>query len=188
MIQTNFSYVLLLGIVMSEKLDIVDEDDEIIDVKTRKEAHDKGLRHRSVMFFVFNPEGKLLMTQRSEDKRFYPVHWSVVLGGHVTSGFSYDEALEKEMEEEIGLVGDYEEIGSFTKEIKEEKENVKLYKVEVDPEEIELSPIEFEKARFIRPEDIAEELKDKDIVPETKEVLEKLEDYMGIQVEMSLIQ
>jgi len=161
---------------MSEKLDIVDEDDEVVNVKTRKEAHDKGLRHRSVMFFVFNPDGKLLMTQRSEDKRFYPAHWSVVLGGHVTSGLSYDEALEKEMEEEIGLVGDYEVIGSFTKEIEEEKENVKLYKVKVDPEEIELSPIEFEKARFISPEEVEEELKDKDIVPETEQVLEILND------------
>ena len=161
---------------MSEKLDIVNEEDEIIDVKTRKEAHDKGLRHRSVMFFVFNPDGKLLMTQRSEDKRFYPGHWSVVLGGHVTSGLNYDEALEKEMEEEIGIVGDYEEIGSFTKEIKEEKENVRLYKVEVYPEEIELSPIEFKRARFISPEEVEEELKDKDIVPETEQVLEILND------------
>ncbi len=161
---------------MSEKLDIVNEDDEIVDVKTRKEAHDKGLRHRSVMFFVFNPDGKLLMTQRSDDKRFYPGHWSVVLGGHVTSGLNYDEALEKEMEEEIGLVGDYEEIGSFIKEIEEEKENVKLYKVEVDPEKIELSPIEFERARFISQEEVEEELKDKDIVPETEQVLEILND------------
>ncbi len=163
---------------MSEKLDIVNEEDEIIDVKTRKEAHDKGLRHRSVMFFVFNPDGKILMTQRSEDKRFYPGHWSVVLGGHVTAGLSYLEALEKEMEEEIGIVGDHEEIGSFTKEIEEEKENVRLYKVEVDPEEIELSPIEFKRARFISPEEVEEELKDKDIVPETEQVLELLKNHM----------
>ncbi|MBS3782065.1 MAG: NUDIX domain-containing protein [Candidatus Thermoplasmatota archaeon] len=162
---------------MSEKLDIVNEEDEIIDVKTRKEAHDKGLRHRSVMFFVFNHSGKLLMTQRSENKRFYPAHWSVVLGGHVTSGLSYDDALEKEMEEEIGFVGAYEKIGSFTKEIKEEKENVRLYKVEVDPEKIELSPVEFKRARFIDLDRLEEELDSKDLVPETKQVLEILDDH-----------
>lgn len=171
MIQTNFSYRKILRVYMEEKLDIVDEDDEVVDIASRNEAHTKGLRHRSVMFFVFNPEGKLLMTQRSEDKRFFPSHWSFVLGGHVTSGLSYEEALEKEMQEEIGLVGDYEEIGSFAKDIEEEKENVRLYRVEVDPEEIELSPVEFERARFIKPEEIEDELKDKDTVPETDQVL-----------------
>jgi len=159
---------------MSEKLDIVDEEDDVIDVKTRKEAHDKGLRHRSVMFFVFDPEGKLLMTQRSEDKRFYPGYWSVVLGGHVTSGSSYEEALEREMEEEIGLVGEYDNIGSFTKDIEEEKENVQLYRVEVDPEKIELSPIEFERARFVSLEELEEEIEDKDMLPETEQVLKIL--------------
>jgi len=178
MIQTTFSYPLCLVITMSEKLDIVNEEDEIVDVKTRKEAHNSGLRHRSVMFFVLNNDGKLLMTQRSEDKRFYPGHWSVVLGGHVTSGLSYEEALEKEMEEEIGLVEDYEEIGSFAKDIEEEKENVKLYGVEVDPEDIELSPIEFERARFISLEELEDELKDKDMVPETEQVLKLLKDHM----------
>ncbi len=178
MIQTTFSYLLSLSITMSEKLDIVNEKDEVVDVKTRKEAHDRGLRHRSVMFFVFNRDRKLLMTQRSEDKRFYPGHWSVVLGGHVTSGLSYQEALEKEMKEEIGVVEDHEEIGSFTKDIEEEKENVKLYGVEVTPEEIELSPIEFERARFISPEEVKNEIKEKDMVPETEQVLKLLEDHM----------
>ncbi|MEF8835342.1 MAG: NUDIX domain-containing protein [Candidatus Thermoplasmatota archaeon] len=156
---------------MEEKLDIVDADDEVIDVASRDKTHTKGLRHRSVMFFVFNLDGKLLMTQRSENKRFYPSHWSVVLGGHVTSGLDYEEALEKEMEEEIGLVGYYEEIGSFAKETEEEKENVKLYIVEVDPEKVELIPTEFERARFIDLDELEKEREDKDMVPETDQVL-----------------
>ncbi len=174
MIQTTFTYVYSLVSFMDEKLDIVDEDDEVIDVKTRKEAHDKGLRHRSVMFFVFTPEGKLLMTRRSEDKRFFSGYWSIVLGGHVKSGLSYDEALKKEMEEEIGLVGDYELLGSFSKELEEEKENVKLYKIVVDPGKIELSPIEFESAHLIETKDIEKELEDKKLLPETEIVLDFL--------------
>lgn len=167
---------------MPEKLDIVDENDEVIDVRTREKAHDEGLRHRSVMFFVFNPDGKVLMTQRSEDKRFYPEHWSVVLGGHVTSGLSYDKALEKEMKEEIGLLGSYEKIGSFTKETEEEKENVHLYKVQAGPEKIQLSPFEFERAKFIEVEELEEELEDRDMVPETEQVLQILKDEMDIEV------
>ncbi len=156
---------------MTEELDIVNEEDEVIDVKRRKKAHDEGLRHRSVMFFVFNREGKLLMTRRSENKRFYPGRWSIVLGGHVTSGLSYEEALEKEMGEEIGIVPEYEEVGSFSKDIEEEKENVRLFKAEVDPEKVKLSTKEFERARYIESSNIEKELEEKEFVPETEDVL-----------------
>lgn len=159
---------------MVEKLDIVNENDEVIDVETREKAHDKGLRHRSVMFFVFSLEGKLLMTKRSEDKRFYPGYWSIVLGGHVTSGLTYEEALEKEMEEEIGVKGEYKEVGEFKKEIKEEKENVRLYKTTVSAEDIELSSKEFETSKFIDLNKVEKILGKKDFVPETEKVLQFL--------------
>lgn len=152
-------------------MDVVNEEDEVIGVKTRKEVHDEKLRHRSVMFFIFNFRGKVLMTQRSKDKRFYPGHWSIVLGGHVTSGLSYKEALRKEMKEEIGIIGEYEEMGRFKKDIEEEKENVKLYRTEVDPHQIELSPEEFERGKFILTSEIEEEMEKKDFVPETNQVL-----------------
>ncbi len=163
---------------MKEKLDIVDEDDEVIGVKSREKAHTEGSRHRSVMFFVFNPEGKILMTKRSKDKRFYPGRWSIVLGGHVTSGFSYEEALEKEMKEEIGIVPDYEMLGSFQKDLKEEKENVKLFRTEVEPEKVELSTKEFEKAQYMDPSDLEKELESKKFVPETEDVLKFLGEYL----------
>lgn len=156
---------------MAEKLDIVNEKDEVVGVKTRKEVHDEVLRHRSVMFFVFNSEGKVLMTQRNEDKRFYPSYWSIVLGGHVTSGSSYEETLKKEMKEELGVIGDYEEIGRFKKDIEEEKENVKLYRTEVDSQSIKLSPDEFQRGKFIPLDKIEEEIKKKNFIPETNQVL-----------------
>jgi len=159
---------------MTEELDIVNKDDQIIGKSTRKDAHDKKLRHRSVMFFVFDQNGKLLMTKRSEDKRFYPGYWSIVLGGHVPAGFSYEEALEKEMEEEIGTTAPCENLGSFKKEIEEENENVRLYKAVVDPKKIELSPKEFEKGLFVTFEELESEKKKKNFLPETKMVLEFL--------------
>lgn len=161
---------------MTEELDIVNEDDQVVRKCTRKEAHDEKLRHRSVMFFVFNRDGELLMTKRSADKRFFPSYWSIVLGGHVPSGYDYEEALEKEMEEELGVLGDYEEVGSFKKDIEEEKENVKLYRAFVDPKDIELSPEEFEEGRFIDPDELRSKMDQKDFLPETEIVLRFLED------------
>lgn len=160
---------------MAEKLDIVNEEDEVIGVKTRKEVHDEKLRHRSVMFFVFSEDGKLLLTKRSADKRFYPNYWSIVIGGHVPSEHSYEEALEKEMEEELGVLADHEELGFFKKDIDEEKENVKLFKIFVKAEKIELSSEEFDIGRFVKLEDLKSEIEEKPFLPETKIVLDFLD-------------
>lgn len=156
-----------------EKLDVVDEEDRIIDSVDRKKAHEKGLRHSSVMFFVKSHKGNFLVTRRSEDKEIYPGYWSIVLGGHVRSGMSYDETLEKESMEEIGKRGEYHLINTFVKDIPEEKENVSLYLVKIIDEDVELLEEEFEEGYFWSMQKIEEELEDKEFLPETTTVLKE---------------
>ncbi len=158
---------------MVEYLDIVDENDKVVGRCTREEAHSKGKRHRTVMFFVLSPDGKIMVTKRTDNKDFFPGYRSVVMGGHVSSGDTYEEALKREAREEIGTFGDYKEIGRFTKDIPEETENVKLYTIEVDPEDVRLSKDEFVEGRFIPLNDILKDVeKSDDFLPETKQVLE----------------
>ncbi len=154
-----------------EYLDVVNEENEIIEKKTRTEVHEKRLPHRTVMFFVFDTEGNILVTKRSDTKDFFPGYWSVVMGGHVTSGDGYDETLEKEMKEEIGTLGKYTEIGEFIKDIPEEVEYVRLYKVTVSPEDITLLKDEFEKGEFWTREKIEKEREKREFLPETDVVL-----------------
>lgn len=157
-----------------EYLDVVNKNDEIIDKKPREIVHEKRLRHRTVMFFIFSPENKILVTKRSDDKDFFPGYWSIVLGGHVKSGETYDEALISEMKEEINTVGEYEKLGEFVKDIPEEIEHVHLYKVKVIPDEINLLDKEFQKGEFWTIEKIKRKINNLDFLPETKEVIEYL--------------
>lgn len=157
-----------------EYLDVVDENDEVIDKKPREIVHEKRLRHRTIMFFVISLDDKILVTKRSENKDFFPRYWSIVLGGHVKSGESYEEALLSEMKEEIGTVGKYEKVGSFVKDIEEEIEHVFLYKVKVVPGEIELSDKEFEKGEFWDLGKIKRKREELDFLPETGGVIKYL--------------
>ncbi len=159
---------------------MVDEDNQVVDKRPRDEVHQEELPHRSVMFFVRAPNGKILVTKRSEDKEFFPGHWSIVLGGHVEAGDSYEQSLRKEMREEIGMVGEYEKVGSFVKDIAEEKEYVQLYETVVDPREIELLPDEFEEGKFWTLEKIRKELSERDFLPETEDALKFADDLQKI--------
>ncbi len=163
-----------------EELDVVDDDNDVIERKSRKEVHEKGLPHRSVMFFVFSEDDEILVTQRSKGKKFFPEYWSVVLGGHVSAGDSYEDSLRREAEEEIGTFGEYEEIGSFIKDIPEETEHVRIYKITVNKDEIELLEKELKKGEFWSLEKIMDELDDRDFLPETKEALNLLREYREV--------
>ncbi len=155
-----------------EYLDVVNEKNEVIDKKPRKVVHEKGLPHRTVMFFVRSHDGKILVTKRSENKEFFPGYWSIVLGGHVASGDTYEETVSKEMKEEINTLGEFKKLGEFVKDIDEETEYVNLYEVHVNKDEIKLLDKEFEKGEFWSKEKIMEELDKRNFLPETYKVID----------------
>jgi isopentenyl-diphosphate delta-isomerase type 1 len=156
-----------------EVFDIVDEDDEIIGKASRKECHEKGLIHRSVMFFVFDEQGRVLVTKRTQNKDFFPGYWSVALGGHVHSGETYEEAVIREAREEVGLEVEPTFLTSFKKRIPEEKENVRVYSF-ISNEKIKLDEEELEKGMFLRMGELAEHLEREEFLPETEILLEIL--------------
>lgn len=152
---------------------IVDEDDNVIGQATRKECHSKGLIHRSVMFFVFDDEGRVLVTKRTQNKDFFPGYWSIVLGGHVHAGESYEDAVKRELKEEAGFPGEPVLVTAFKKRIPKEKENVKVYRVAVNGP-ITLNPDELSVGIFLDIEDIEDELVGRNLLPETSILLEEL--------------
>ncbi len=154
-----------------ELIDVVNEDNEVIGTASRREVHQKRLPHRTVMFFVFSFDNRILVTKRSGEKEFFKGYWSVVLGGHVSAGLSYEEALVKEMREELGTTGDYVHLGNFVKELPEEVEHVSLFKVTVSPSNVELHPDEFQKGEFIPLKNIKDKLSKEKFLPETRDVL-----------------
>ena len=89
--------------VSHELLDVVDENDNIIAVRTRGEIHAECLMHRAVHILVFNSAGELFLQKRSLSKDEQPGKWDSSAAGHVDSGESYDDCARREIEEELGI-------------------------------------------------------------------------------------
>lgn len=86
-----------------EFLDIVNEKDEVVGRAPKDEIYAKLLTHRIVHVLVFSTAGELLLQRRSANASFAARHWTTSVGGHVTSGESYEQAALRETQEEIGV-------------------------------------------------------------------------------------
>lgn len=89
-----------------ELLTLVSDDDAtVIGPVARHRVHgNPALIHRSVHVLVLHPvEGTLLLQKRSPGKDTSPGLWDISVGGHVTFGQSYEEAVVRETREELGL-------------------------------------------------------------------------------------
>ena len=88
-----------------EIFEVVDETGKFIRTASREECHsDDSLIHRAVHCFVFNDRGGLFLQKRSLTKVIQPGRWDISVGGHVQAGESFDDALQREAKEELGII------------------------------------------------------------------------------------
>ena len=86
-----------------EMLDILDENGNLTGQKeSRKTVHENKLWHIHVGTWLMNEKGEILFQKRSPNKKVNPNKWTRT-GGHVESGEKPIEALQREVEEEIGV-------------------------------------------------------------------------------------
>ena len=86
-----------------ELFDVVNERDEVIGRRSRREVHRLGLMHRAVHVLVFNAAGQVFLQKRSRQKDRQPGLWDSSASGHVDAGEDYDACAVRELREEIGL-------------------------------------------------------------------------------------
>jgi isopentenyldiphosphate isomerase len=90
--------------MQKEMLEVVNEKGETIKSLPRSEIHgNPALLHRVVHVLVFNENGELFLQKRSMNKDVAPGRWDTSVGGHVSAGETLDEAMKREMEEELGI-------------------------------------------------------------------------------------
>lgn len=87
----------------NEKFDVVNEDDEVIGVRSRIDVHAQGLLHRAVHIHVLNGKGDVLIQQRAMSKDVAPGKWTTACSGHVDAGETYETAAIRELYEELHI-------------------------------------------------------------------------------------
>ena len=88
-----------------EVFPIVDEEGRVIGSATRGECHRGSfLLHPVVHLHVFNSAGDIYLQKRPEWKDIQPGKWDTAVGGHIDFGESPDDALRREVREELGIM------------------------------------------------------------------------------------
>ncbi len=143
---------------MSEEyLDLVNDQDQVIGRKLRSEIYQENIRNfRVVNAFLRNSEGKLWIPKRSLEKPLYPGALDMSMGGHVSSGESYDEAFKREIQEELNLDVRYFEwslLGHLHPKIHNVSVFMKVYQIKTE-QTPNYNPSEFIEANWLTPDDL----------------------------------
>ena len=97
-----------------EPLILVDESDREIGHLSKGACHDgDGVLHRAFSLFVFNAAGELLLQQRSDEKRLWPLFWSNSCCSHPRRGETMELATERRLAQELGMTSDSHHLFTF---------------------------------------------------------------------------
>ncbi len=88
---------------MTELLILVDENDNPIGFEEKVKCHlPNGKLHRAFTVLLFNEEGRLLLTRRSQNKMLWPGDWDGTVASHPRKSETYVSSAERRLPEEIG--------------------------------------------------------------------------------------
>ena len=149
--------------VSHELLDVVDENDNVVTVKTRGEIHARGLMHRAVHILVFNSDGELFLQKRSLSKDEQPGKWDSSAAGHLDSGEDYDNCAKREIAEELGIQVDQslEQLFKLPATLLTGNEHCMVYRYAYDGPMV-LHPEEIDDGRWISPAAMDQRVADHD--------------------------
>lgn len=136
---------------------IVDEEGRVVGSATRGECHSGSkLLHPVVHLHVFNAKGDIYLQRRPEWKDIQPGKWDTAVGGHIDFGETPEQALQREVREELGIMDFLPDfIGKYVFESKREKELVYVHRTCYDGD-IRPSAEELDGGRFWTMEEIRE--------------------------------
>jgi len=139
-----------------ELFPVVDAQGNVIGSITRGEAHDgRKTLHPVVHLHVFNSKGELYLQRRPDWKDIQPGKWDTAVGGHVAYGETTEQALRREVLEELGI-REFQPLFlcQYVFESHRERELVYSYRAVYDGP-IRPSADELDGGRFWSPDEIA---------------------------------
>ena len=82
---------------------------------------------------IFTSDNKIIVPKRSSNRRLFPNCYDCSVGGHVSSGESYEQAAYRELKEELGIENvTLQEIGYFNPKELNTSSFSKMYKLVYD--------------------------------------------------------
>ncbi|HEX3846411.1 MAG TPA: isopentenyl-diphosphate Delta-isomerase [Steroidobacteraceae bacterium] len=149
--------------VDSESLVLVDESDRDVGHLSKLRCHEgRGILHRAFSLFVFNDDGELLIQQRSEAKRLWPLYWSNSCCSHPRSDETMERATTRRLREELGLDCPLRFLFKFQyqaqfDETGAENELCSVF-IGKSSDSVKINRDEIQAIRWVRPEQFASEL------------------------------
>jgi len=135
----------------SETFAVVDREDHIIGAAPRARVHGNNLRHRAVHILIFNGKGELFLQKRSCFKDRHPCLWDSSAAGHVDAGEEYDEAADRELQEELGVTAPLRRVLKLPATARTGEEFIWLYRGNHDGP-FQLARSEIELGEFFPPD------------------------------------
>jgi len=148
---------------MNEEIfDVVNERDEVIEQRPRREVHRLGLMHRATHVLVFNARHQVFLQKRSLSKDRQPGLWDSSASGHLESGERYDACAVRELREEIGLTITQppEKLFKLSASADTDQEHVWVYRCSAEGP-FTLHPEEIESGGWFDPEAVTRWMKER---------------------------
>lgn len=166
-------------LMADERVDIVDEQDNVIGTATRAEMRERKLLHRGVAILCRNSKGDVYMHRRTDTKDVFPGLYDCFVGGMVTAGEDYDTAAAREIREELGIEDSPVEL--VFKHHYEGSDNphlLQFYEVTYDGP-ITHQETEVAWGSFIPPAELDKIIDDWDFVPDGRELWKRFRSEVG---------
>ena len=118
-----FAYKFFSSIMEKEYVVLVDKNNKVLGFAPKLEAHNNNTPlHRGFSLFLFNKKGELILQQRSNKKKTWPLVWSNSCCGHPMFNESNVDAAKRRLQFELGIsdVNIFEIISSFQYKVKKD--------------------------------------------------------------------
>jgi len=146
-----------------DTLILVDADDNEIGAEEKVDCHlGDGLLHRAFSVFLFNPEGELLIQQRSANKMLWGGYWANSCCSHPRLGEDTMDAAHRRIREELGVTSELRYLYKFVyqarfEDIGSEHENCWVFAGHFDGT-LNVDPDEIADWRFVTPDELTAEI------------------------------
>jgi len=87
-----------------ERIILLSEEGKVIGSAPKLESHHLNTPlHLAFSCYVFNSDGKFLVTQRAKTKKVWPGVWTNSVCGHPTPSEPMEDAIRRRLKEELGM-------------------------------------------------------------------------------------